>query len=173
MKILEIANWVAAGLMAATAICSRFASQWLRYLTDVCELENPLEISVYGFEVANMNTARVETLTVLFLFSISAVIIFSLLAMIFRNVHLIMKKSENTTPFQKDNIRMLKEIGIFSISIPIVGLVMSVIIRLVCGIDAVETSVSFDGVTMGLVVLCLTQVFAHGLELEQDVDGLL
>ncbi|MCI8497508.1 MAG: hypothetical protein HFE85_04585, partial [Clostridiales bacterium] len=99
--------------------------------------------------------------------------IFSLMAMVFRNLYLIVKKSEDTTPFQKDNIRMLKEIGIFSIAVPIVGLIMSIIIRLVLGVDTVETSVRLDGFVMGIIVLCLTQFFAHGAELEKDVDGLL
>ena len=50
---------------------------------------------------------------------------------------------------------------------------MSVVIRLVLGVDTVETSVAFDGFVMGLIVLCLTQFFAHGVELEKDVNGLL
>jgi len=68
---------------------------------------------------------------------------------------------------------MLKEIGIFSISIPIVGLMMSIVCRLVLGVDVVETSVNVYGFTMGMVVFCLTQFFSHGVELEKDVDGIL
>lgn len=172
-KVIEIAHWVAAGLMAAIAICSVAAPQWLKYFIDMHTLENESEISVYGFEVATANSAGEVNMTTLFLFAIGAVIIFSLMAMIFRNLYLIIKKSEGTTPFQKDNIRMLKEIGIFSISIPLIGLIMSVVIRLVLGVDTVETSVAFDGFVMGLIVLCLTQFFAHGVELEKDVNGLL
>ena len=29
------------------------------------------------------------------------------------------------------------------------------------------------GIFMGIIVLCLTQFFVHGAELENDVDGLL
>lgn len=97
----------------------------------------------------------------------------SLMAMVFRNLYLIIKKSEGSTPFQKDNIRMLREIGIFSMVIPAVGLIMSTIIRLAAGVDAVEVSMHMDGFMMGIIVLCLTQFFAHGAELEKDVDGLL
>ena len=70
---------------------------------------------------------------------IGAVIILSLMAMVFRNLYLIIKRSETGTPFQPDNIRMLREIGIFAIAIPIVGLIMSIVCRLVLGVDAVET----------------------------------
>ena len=50
---------------------------------------------------------------------------------------------------------------------------MSIICRLILGVDAVETSINFYGFFMGIVVLCLTQFFIHGAELEKDVDGLL
>ena len=112
-------------------------------------------------------------MTTFFLFGIGAVIIMSLMAMVFRNLYLIFKKSENETPFQKDNIRMMKEIGIFSIAVPVVGFVMSIVTRLVVGAEAAEISVSQSGIFMGIIVLCLTQYFIHGAELEEDVDGLL
>ena len=172
-KIAEIGHWVAAGLMAAVAVCSAAAPQWLKYFIDIYTLEEEAQISVYGFEVAAPPSAGGVNFTALGLFGVGAVIILSLMAMIFRNLFLIIKKSEGTTPFQKDNIRMLKEISIFSISVPFVGLIMSGVMRLVLGASAVETSVAFDGFITGLLILCLTQYFAHGLELENDVNGLL
>ena len=172
-KILEIVHWVAAGIRVAAAICSAVGSQWLGHFVDLNGLENESMISVYGFEADIANAAGEVNMTTMLLFSIGAVIIFILVAMIFRNIHLIVKRSENGSPFQDDNIRMLREIGIFSIAIPVVGFIMSVIIRLVVGVDMVETSVRFDGCVMGLIVLCLTQFFIYGAELEKDVDGLL
>ena len=46
-------------------------------------------------------------------------------------------------------------------------------LRLILGTDTVETSVRLYGFSMGLVILCLTQFFARGVELEQDVEGLV
>ena len=112
-------------------------------------------------------------MTVLFLFGIGAVMLLSLMAMVFRNINLIIKKSEDSTPFQADNIRMLKEIGIYAIAIPVISLIMSVVCRVVLGIDAVETSVNVYGFSMGVIILCLTQFFIYGARLENDVDGLL
>ncbi|MCH5188640.1 MAG: DUF2975 domain-containing protein [Oscillospiraceae bacterium] len=166
-KILEVAHWVAACLMVAVAICSVTASQWLGYFIDMNAIENGGEISVYGFEVAVVN------MKTLLLFAIGSVVIYALVAMIFRNIYLIIKKAESSTPFNKDNIRMVREIGIFSIAIPIIGFIMSIVIRLAVGVDAAEISVNFDGFVMGIIVLCLTQFFSHGAELEKDVDGLL
>ena len=73
----------------------------------------------------------------------------------------------------EQDFRMMKEIGIFSIAVPVIGLVMSVVIRLVVGAEAAEISVSQSGFFMGVIVLCLTQFFIHGAQLEEDVEGLL
>ena len=172
-KIFEVFHWVGAGLMAAIAVCSIAAPQWLGHLMDLSDLQNGAETSVYGFEVALANTAGELNMTILLLFAIGAVIIYALVAMIFRNINLIIKKAENTTPFNNDNIRMIKEIGIFSIAIPVIGLIMSTIIRLVVGVDMVEASVNMSGFVTGIIVLCLTQFFIYGAKLEKDVDGLL
>ena len=68
---------------------------------------------------------------------------------------------------------MLKEIGIFSIAVPVIGWIMGFVIQLAAGFDSVEISNSMSGFIMGILVLCLTQFFAHGMELEDDVEGLL
>lgn len=171
-KILEVSHWVAMGLMAAVAVCSAAAPQWLDRLIDVDTMETGGEISVYGFEAAIANADGSMNMKLLLLFAIGAVIIFSLVAMLFRNLYLIVKRSETGSPFQKDNIRMLKEMGIFSISIPVVGLIMNIIIRLVVSVEA-ELSVGLDGFVMGIFILCLTQFFAYGAALEKDTDGLV
>lgn len=173
-KILEIFHWVATGLMAAATICSAAAPQWLdRFVSFDAKECCGAELAIYGFEVhAAVVDGSVDMKTFLF-FGIGATLILALMAMVFRNLHLIFKKSENATPFQKDNIRMLREIGIFSIVVPVIGLLMSILVRLVIGPEAAETSVSQSGIFMGIIVLGLTQFFIHGAQLEKDVDGLL
>ena len=68
---------------------------------------------------------------------------------------------------------MMKEIGIFAIAVPVIGFIMSIIVRLVTGVETAEISVDMGGIFMGIIVLCLTQYFVHGADLEKDVDGLL
>lgn len=173
-KIAEVFHWVGAALMLAATVCSLAAPEWIQYFVGINAKECcGAELNVYGFEIiAPVKNGSID-MKALFLFGIGAIIILSLMAMVFRNLNLIIKKSEGNTPFQADNIRMLKEIGIFSISIPVVGLIMSIVCRLVLGVDAVETSVNVYGFFMGIIVLCLTQFFIYGTELEKDVDGLL
>ena len=173
-KILEVFHWIGTALMATATVCSVVAPAWVKYIVgfdakDCCGAN----LEVYGFEV-NAPVVNGETDMVTFmLFGIGAVIILAVMAMVFRNLHLILKKSENTTPFHEYTIRKMREIGVFAIAVPVIGLIMSVIIRLIIGAEAVETSIDMGGIFMGIIVLCLTQFFVHGAELEEDVDGLL
>lgn len=172
-KILEVFHWVGTALMAAATVCSVAAPQLLKYLVSIDAKECcGAELSIYGFEVhAPMVNGSVD-MTIFLLFGIGATIIFVLMALVFRNVYLVFKESENATPFQKENVCRLRKIGIFSIAVPIVGFIMSIIVRLVAG-DVVEVSVGQSGIFMGIVVLCLTQYFSYGAALEEDVDGLV
>ena len=173
-KILEVFHWVGAALMTAATVCSAVAPDWVKYFVGFDAKECcGANLDVYGFEV-NLPVANGNVdMTAFLIFGIGAVIILAVMAMVFRNLHLIFKKSENATPFQKDNIRMMREIGIFSIAVPVIGFIMSVIIRLVTGVETAELSIDTAGIFMGIIVLCLTQFFVHGAQLEKDVDGLL
>lgn len=108
--------------------------------------------------------------------------IFTMLCMmmIFRNIYLIIKTcegktwfSKGKTPFQKDVVRMVREIGIFSIMIPLIGFLMSLIARLILGVDFCETSVQIVGIVMGLAMICFSQIFSYGVKLEEEVEGLV
>ena len=173
-KILEVFHWVGAVLMTAATVCSAIAPDWVKYFVGFDAKECcGANLDVYGFEV-NLPVANGNVdMTAFLIFGIGAVIILVVMAMVFRNLHLIFKKSENGAPFQKDNIRMMKEIGIFSIAVPVIGFIMSIIVRLVTGVETAEISIDMGGIFMGIIILCLTQYFVHGAELEKDVDGLL
>ena len=173
-KIVEVFHWVGAALMAVATVCSMVAPDWVKYFVgfdakDCCGAN----LTVYGFEVnAPVVNGQADMLCFM-LFGIGAVIILALMAMVFRNLHLIFKRSETGSPFQKDNIRMMREIGIFSIAVPVIGLFMSFVIRLVLGVEVAENAMDLTGVFMGIIVLCLTQFFVHGAQLEDEVDGLV
>ena len=173
-KSLEVSHWSGAALMATAAVCSVVAPAWVKYFVgfdakDCCGAN----LEVYGFEV-NAPVVNGETDMLAFmLFGIVATIILVVMAMVFHNLHFILKNSEKVTPFQKDNIRKMRGIGILAIAVPVIGLIMSIVIRLVIGVEMVEISIDMGGLFMGIIVLCLTQFLVRGAELEEDVDGLL
>ena len=179
-KFLEILHWLAAALMLCLLALSLAAPNWLSGLLAQGAQRFGRELTTYGFTLTVAGADGSVNLAAVALFTVGAISILSLMAMVFRNVYLIFRTAKGKTwfakgdtPFQKDIVRMVREIGIFYLAVPIVSLLMSVVAVLVLGADAAEPSVNFEGVVTGILLLCLSQVFAYGAQLERDVDGLL
>ena len=62
---------------------------------------------------------------------------------------------------------------IFFISLPSVGLVMCIVSGILMGPDLARVGIKLESIITGIFVLCLTQAFSYGMELENDVDGLV
>lgn len=171
-KIVEVGHWVGAALMAAALGCLVFAPQMLRYFIWIDTSGEFTELSFYSLHViAAVSEGKVDS-TVLGLCLMDGVIVFVLMAIVFRSLYLIFRKSEGTTPFQAENVRRLKRIGILTLVVPVVSQMMCTIIgTLPSGFCHISST--GDGYILGILVLCLTQFFAHGVELEKEVDGLL
>lgn len=173
-KIAEIFHWVAIALMLAATVCAFAAPSWIGRFVELDAKECcGTNLSTYGFEIhATFSDGKVDS-TAFLIFGIGAMIIFAMMALIFRNLYLIIKNSQDSTPFQTCNVRKLREVGIFAIAVPVVGLIMNVIASIVLGAEQAEVSNNFSGLIIGVVVLCITEFFIHGITLENDVDGLL
>lgn len=137
-------------------------------------------IGVHGFSLVVGNPDGTINNAAMILFLLCGAMTLELMAWVFRDVNLILrttqgltKFSQGKTPFQKDNVRMMREIGIFFISTTVVQLIFSVIAALVIGPDQVESSVDMMGIVTGILMLCLSQVFALGMQMQNDVDGLV
>lgn len=165
-KIFEVCFWIATALMAAIFLTGIIAPDKLRFLADSSD------ITIWGFSIAVIDAPLETTIKLITMIGLDGMLICPLNAMIFRNIYLIFKASENKTPFQPGNVRMVREIGIFSIAGPVVDLIVCSVSQFFVGVLA-ETSVAMDGVFFGLVVLCLSQFFAYGMSLQEEVDGLL
>ncbi len=100
-------------------------------------------------------------------------ILCALTALIFRNVYRIFKASNVSSPFSADNVKRIRNIGIYTIALPIVKVVAAIICFAVMKSGDYTLSVELSEVVFGLVALCLSQYFAYGAELQNDVDGLL
>ena len=178
-KIIEVFMWVGCALSAViTLLFATGKLNLVRYFTDVTPESTILTSN--GFVLNTLDASGKPMTGAFVLFFITLAITLALMALCARNVHLIFKTSQGLTafskgktPFQEDNIRMVREIGVFLIAIPAVQLVMSFIATLALGPDAVESSVNLAGVFVGLVVLALSRYFAYGAQLQDDVDGLV
>lgn len=164
-KIMEVCHFVGVLVMAALLVCSFVIRDAVA--EDIAN--GSLTVDVYSI----MNSSGEVSMAALRVSMVGGMVVLALMGMVFRNVYLIVKKSKDSTPFCRENVRMLKEIGIFSMAVPVLGLIMSVVTTLICGVDKVEISIDMTGFVMGILVFCLMQFFAHGAELEEEVDGLV
>lgn len=176
-KIFEIGHWVGAGIMLVLLIvCLAAPTQAGGMIAG----DPGGEDVIYGFHFTLTDASGELSIPSVVVFAIAGCILMALMAMVFRNVYLIIRTSEGETRFsqgerffQPDITRMLRQIGYFTIAVPVVGLVMSVVARLVVGPDFAETSVDFHFLILGLLVLWLTQAFTRGEQLERDAEGLI
>lgn len=100
-------------------------------------------------------------------------IVTTLGSLIFGNIYKVFKNIENDmTPFTKENVKLIKNIGIYSIAAPFVETVIGIVMALVAKNNYFKTTIDVTAIFMGFVVLCLSQFFAHGVELEEEVEGL-
>ena len=164
-KIVEVLYWICIAVVVVAIALVIIAPEGINGL-------------VYGIYIEGSETPLpIEdgkiNIPFILLAGLGAVLISTANALVFRNLHLIFKRSANTTPFQKENVRLMRQIGLFTISVPIIQLIMSILLRVVTGVEDVEINLDLTNIVMGIIVLCLTQFFAHGVELENDVDGLV
>lgn len=183
-KVCECIYWIAEAVFAILFIASLAARGWTKdLLTQTFGKIGPgiesAEFNVLGFEL-DLSINGEISVTAFSLLCFSAILLAFLNAMVFRNIYLILKTtlgktsfSKGQTPFQKDNVRMIREIGIFYIAESLLSLTMGIICRLVLGAEATELSVGLNNILAGIVFLCLSETFAYGTKLQDDVEGLV
>lgn len=137
-------------------------------------------IEVAGFSIVYGSPDGTINAAALIISLLAGAIILELMALVWRNANLILrttqgltKFSEGKTPFQKCNVRMMREIGIFFISIAAVQFAASVVAVLALGPGTADSSINTSGIITGILMLCLSQVFAIGQKMQEDIDGLV
>ena len=178
-KILEIIFWIMAAAMLVLLTWSLFASpETIAAAADDIAMDS--DLAVRGITVIDAAGGLPLTRGGLAAFSVFGALLTGLIGMVLRNVYLIIKTSRGetklsrgATPFQPENVRMLRQIGVFTIAIPILELFFSILVQLIFGAEYVEAHLDLSHVFLGILVLWLTQVFAYGAELQAESDGLI
>ena len=176
-KILEVICALATVDYVVLFVLSIARSDLAARFAKMLAVQNHGELSVQGFDINILNGETVISGTVAF-FALAGIFSFAIRTMMFRNVALILKTaagktsfSKGETPFQKDIVRMVREIGIFYMLIPAVQIVVCVICRLLLG--EIELDVHAECAIAGFVILSLSQIFSYGEKLESEVEGLI
>ena len=173
-KVIEIAHYVACGLMFLATVFALVAPQLLKYViafegSECCGVS----LSVYGFSLtASYVNQKIDTLTFV-LFGIGATAIFFITALIFANLNKLFQNSQNDTPFKVENVKILNKVAIYSLIIPIISAIICTIAKLVISPESGDMMTSMGGFITAAIVFCLSGFFARGVQLENDVDGLV
>lgn len=103
---------------------------------------------------------------------LSGAVATSLAALMSHRMHGIIVETMAGRPFQSCTVKWMKQIGYCAVAGPLLGAVMSIVAMLL-SVDGLHATLDLGNLLTGILVLCLTQVFAYGLELQKDVDELL
>lgn len=171
-KIAEVLHWGLAVAMLVgaigTAIWSEQVTGWMKESV----LGSEATLSCYGFEMGISGAGSIIG------FALGSVVMLALMAMVFRNVYLILKTaqgktwfSRGKTPFQGDVVRMMREIGIFLIAVAVISLISTIVVSSLGG--EIASGFNYLSGFMGLVFICISQFFNYGTGLEKDLDGLV
>jgi len=179
-KVAEVIHWVLAGTMLIAALFSVInpitADGFLLSFAPTKSI-----ISCYGFSAKILqdlpSTELAPNSAAITFFCFGSVIVLSLMAMIFRNVYLILKTAQgqtwfanSDTPFQTNIVRMTREIGIFFLAISALSLLSAIIVGLS---SADVVSFNYENAFIGLIFICFSAFFSYGTQLQEDVDGLI
>lgn len=176
-EILEAICALAALGYAAAFVLSIARADLAANFAKMLALHNRGELSVQGFDINILDGDAVIGGAVI-VFALAGIFSFAVRTMMFRNVALILKTaagktsfSKGETPFQKDIVRMVREIGIFYILIPALQIAMCVVCRALFG--EIDVGVHAECAVAGFVILALSRIFSYGEKLESEVEGLI
>ena len=106
------------------------------------------------------------------LYTAAGTVELALTALVFRRIWQIIKLSWASTPFQRPVVDKVKQIGWLFIASPLVTMVVGLVNFLIRWPN-ISVKVDVSDIITGVIVLALSQVFAYGVKLEDDVEGLL
>lgn len=164
-KILEIICWMGVAALLFCIVAGIVNTEWMTL--------NLLPDSSISMNGVDMQLGENTSLAAIIVVLVGGITGFVVMALLFRNLHKVLSTTDEGVCFRAENVAHIERIGWMSIAMPVIGFVTSVLAKLFGGPDALEISVDLTGVVMGILVLCLSQFFAHGAKLESDMDGLV
>ena len=179
IRLLEALHWFGAVFCLGLAVCLATAPDWLFSLPGMSsQLEGDAlyyQMVQYGFlgglnMVATSLTGFDTELQALMAAGDAVTSVLG--ALTFRRIGEIIKMCHAGTPFQKPVADRVRQIGWLVMAVPLVTAVVS-LLSYVLYWPGYSFQVDVSGIITGVIVLALSQIFAYGVKLENDVEGLL
>ena len=177
VRVFEVLYWCAAAFSVVLTALLAFAPEQLMRFYGVAEL--PEEEMLFS-QVVSYNYAGGFTVTAAGSFDTGLQVIMTaasvvtavLMALVFRRIGQVIRLSGESTPFQKPVVDRVRQVGWLFIAAPLVTVCAGLLTYVVCW-PSYSFQVDVSGIVTGALVLGLTQIFAYGVKLEGDVEGLL
>lgn len=178
-KIGEILFWIGTGTMVGLLIFSFVkGGDIIAWMSANAAPGFFNRMNILGCTIGTYSADPAVQLMVLRFWAAAGILGFGLFAMMFRDAFLILrtiqgktKFAEGETPFQKPVVRMIREIGIFLIALPVCQMILQEFAYLM--IPDSNISVTMMYVFLGFLMLCLSQCFERGVILEKETEGLI
>ncbi len=170
-RISEVIFWLAAAIQAAAFAVTAVIPEKMSSLYDVSASAD------WGVMVKSVSggvgimASRAFNVGWYLLQTAAGAVEMVLVALVFRRVWQIIRLSWDSTPFQKPVVAKIRQIGWLVIAEPLVTLAVNLVSGLIW--RGYSYVVDVTGIITGVIVLALSQIFAYGVKLEDDVEGLL
>ena len=178
VRVFEMLHWLAAAFCLVMCIAMLAAPDWWMGLYGVASepagevLSTKMVSWNYsgGFGMATVSGGF--DLGMEIVMGVASMVTAILSALVFRKIGQVIRMSRETTPFQKPVVDRVRQVGWLFIVIP----VMTVVTTLMADIffwPQYSFQVDVSNIVTGVIILGLTQIFAYGVKLEDDMEGLL
>ncbi len=172
VRVFEAVHWVGAALCLLMAVWVLLEPDWFLEMNKEAASS---QVVRYGFmgglDVAAAGgtgfDAGVQTLL-----AVGGAAALALGALVFRRLGQVIRLCHGGTPFQKAVVDKVRQMGWLVIAEPVATAAVSLLAYIVYWPDY-SFKIDVTGVVMGVVILALSRIFAYGVKLEDDVEGLL
>ena len=179
IRVFEVFYWCAAAFSVVLTALLAFAPERLMSLYGAAEQP---EGEMLFSRIVSYNYAGGFTMTAAgsmgfdtqlqMVMTAASIVTAVLMALVFRRIGQVIRLSGESTPFQKPVVNRVRQVGWLFIAAPLVTVCASLLTYVVCW-PSYSFQVDVSGIVTGALVLGLTQIFAYGVKLEGDVEGLL
>lgn len=175
-KIFEVVFWLFFG-----ALCYFFLAFFFLTVNDPAQCSDVALLLSPG---STLSTP--QAIVLVFTFLAFSIVYFALTARLWRHIRKVFETTEGLTPasigptpFQAENVRLLKKIAACAITMEVLNALFLFIApgkfsftnAAASAFSGVLTSAA--GIAFGLIIFCLAHFFAYGIQLQLDTDGLV
>ncbi len=171
-KFVEVMEWIGAVSCVVLFVFSFITPQIMKESVFTAETIDTFDL---GFFKVAFDNPETHAMGIGRLYFIIMGLITPLYALVFRSIHKIFTDifKNGNTPFSDENVKHVKNIGMYIVCMPIIGLIASIVGQIVFMDLDCSITVELGSVFMGLIIICLSRIFAYGVSLQKDSDGLI